>query len=154
MNIVFASDHAGFAFREALAAHAQAQGHQVRSVGAPDESAYDYPDAADEGVVELLAGRADLAVMVCGSGIGIAIRANRHAGVRAANCMTVEMAQLARRHNHANVLCLGSRLMDATLAKQIQDAFLQTIEDTEARHQRRVELLDGSVQCAPGSGVR
>lgn len=149
-RIVFASDHAGFALREALAGHAGALGYETWSVGAQDESGYDYPDAADLAAKDLVSGNADRAVLVCGSGIGISIRANRHAGVRAANCCSVEMAELARRHNHANALCLGSRLVEETLAKEILETFLKTDEDRDVRHQRRVELLDGSACEAAG----
>ena len=150
MKLVFASDHAGFALREALAAHARTRGHDTWSVGAPDESSYDYPNAADLAAQALIDGTADRAVLVCGSGIGISIRANRHPGVRAANCCSVIMARLARQHNHANALSVGSRLVDESLAKAILDAFLETNEDTEGRHVRRVELLDGAVCDAAG----
>jgi len=136
--------------REALARHARLRGHDTWCVGAQDGSPFDYPDAADLAVKDLLSGRADRAVMVCGTGIGISIRANRYTGVRAANCCSVPMAEMARRHNQANALCLGARFVDDALAKEILDAFLETSEDTEERHRRRVELLDGSVFDSAG----
>ena len=89
MKIVLTSDHAGYALREALAGHARSRGHDAWCVGAQDASAFDYPDAADLAVKELLSGRADCAVMICGTGIGVSIRANRYAAVRAANCCSV-----------------------------------------------------------------
>lgn len=145
MNIVFGTDHAGFALSEALRTYAAAQGHQVWSVGATSEEAYDYPIAADLAVADILSGKADLGVLVCGSGIGISIRANRYAGIRAANCCSAQMAEMARRHNHANALCLGSRLLDVSEAEAILAKFLHTDEDTEARHVRRVEGMDGAL---------
>lgn len=146
MNIVFGSDHAGYALREALREGASAAGHRTWSVGAPSEQPYDYPDAADLGVADVLAGKADFGVLVCGTGIGISIRANRHPGIRAANCCTEEMAEMARRHNHANVLCLGARLLDVPAAQAILVRFLETDEDTEARHVRRVEEMDRALR--------
>lgn len=110
--------------------------------GAMSTDSYDYPDAADLVVSELLSGRADLGVLVCGSGIGISIRANRHAGIRAANCCSAEMATLARQHNHANVLALGERLVSEGDAMEIFDAFLAGEPDLAERHARRVVKLD------------
>ncbi len=146
MNIVFGSDHAGFAMREALRAFAAAAGHCAWSVGATSEAAYDYPDAADLGVADVLSGKAQRAVLVCGTGIGMSIRANRHPGIRAANCCNEAMAELARRHNHANVLCVGARVLDIPAAEAILARFLDTGEDTEARHVRRVEELDRALR--------
>lgn len=145
MKIVFGSDHAGYAMREALRAHADALGHETWWVGAPDERPYDYPDAADLAVQSILEGKADVGVLICGTGIGISIRANRHPGIRAANCCTPEMAEMARRHNHANVLCLGARLLSDADAVPVFDRFLATGEDREERHERRVEKLDGEL---------
>ncbi|MCB8932785.1 MAG: ribose 5-phosphate isomerase B [Fimbriimonadaceae bacterium] len=145
MKIVFGSDHAGFALREGVRAHAAALGHETWWVGAADETPYDYPDAADLVAEAILDGRADLGVLVCGTGIGISIRANRHPGIRAANCCTPQMAEMARRHNHANVLCLGGRLTSLEDGNLIFDEFLRTGEDREERHARRVEKLDGEL---------
>ena len=92
----------------------------------------------------MLAGGTDLGVLVCGTGIGVSIRANRYSGIRAANCCTTEMAVLARQHNHANVLCLGARLLNLEQAEEIARVFLQTEEDTSERHSRRVRKLDGN----------
>lgn len=144
MTIVFASDHAGLHLRRTLEERARALGHGTVSVGAQSEEAYDYPDAADEGVQVLLSGQAEFGVFVCGSGTGICIRANRFAGIRAANCTTVEQARLARQHNHANVLCLGERLVPTEIALEAMEAFLTEPEDTAPRHERRVLKLDGN----------
>ncbi len=143
MRLVFASDHAGYALRRHLVERAIAQGHDVTEVGAPSDDAYDYPDAADEGVKALPG--ADFGVFICGSGIGICIRANRHPGVRGAPVTNVEAARLAREHNDANVLCLGQRTTPPDLAERILDAFLAEPASQEERHLRRVRKLDGNV---------
>jgi RpiB/LacA/LacB family sugar-phosphate isomerase len=113
--------------------------------GAQSTEAYDYPDAVDPVACDLLKGNANFGVIVCGSGIGVDIRANRFDHIRAANCVTEEMAELSRQHNHANVLCLGARLMDSDRAKAILKTFLATAESQEPRHVRRVEKMDGDV---------
>ncbi len=141
-KLILGSDHAGFALREILADHAEDLGYQVEIVGALSQSPYDYPDAVDELVPKLLRGDAGFGVLVCGSGIGMSIRANRYEGIRAANCCSPVMAELARQHNHANVLCVGERTTDPEIAKAVLDAFLLTPEDHADRHDRRVEKLD------------
>ncbi len=149
MRLALASDHAGFALRQALAEEAGRLGHEVAHHGAPSEDAYDYPHAADAVACEVLEGRADLGVLVCGSGIGVSIRANRFRGVRAALCHSEESAQLARLHNHANVLCLGARLIPEARAIECLRAFLSTEPDPAPRHENRVHLLDRNASC-PG----
>jgi ribose 5-phosphate isomerase B len=142
MRIAFASDHAGLTLRHRLAEVASELGHTVTELGALTGDAYDYPDAADAVVAQIRCRRADLGVLVCGTGIGMSIRANRHRGVRAAMCCSVETASLARRHNHANVLCLGERTQDPGEAEAILHAFLEAKPDPEPRHRRRVYKLD------------
>jgi ribose 5-phosphate isomerase B len=145
MKLAFGSDHAGFALREELAKWAESAGHEVAQFGATGPESYDYPDAADLIAREVLQGNANFGVLVCGSGIGVDIRANRHEHVRAANCVTTQMAQLCREHNHANVLCLGARLMDSDEGKAILQTFLDTAESQEQRHLSRVEKIDRDV---------
>ena len=145
MTIVFSSDHAGFDLRRALADHASAQGHEAIEVGAHSTEAYDYPDAADEAVKYVLGGTARFGVFVCGTGIGICMRANRYRGIRGAPCTSVEAAKLAREHNDANVLCLGARITPEPDALAIMDAFLAEPASTVDRHKRRVAKLDGNV---------
>lgn len=142
MKLVFGSDHAGFELRQQLARAATADGHEVRELGARSAQSFDYPLASDEVCASLLNKEADLGVLICGSGIGVEIRANRYNGIRAANCTSVKMAELARQHNHANVLCLGARLLEPEEARQILQAFLRSQPDMMERHQKRVELLD------------
>lgn len=144
MRIVFGSDHAGFSLRETLEAWALEQGHEVSSFGATSEEAYDYPDASDAVACELLRNHEGVGVLVCGTGIGVSIRANRYEHIRAANCCSTKMAELARLHNHANVLCLGSRTTEPSEAVSILSTFLSTGEDLAERHSRRVLKLDSA----------
>jgi ribose 5-phosphate isomerase B len=144
MTIVLASDHAGFTLRSHLAEFVRNKGDEAIEVGARSEEPYDYPDAADEAVAYVLDGRARFGVFVCGTGIGICMRANRYKGIRGAPCTSVQMALLAREHNDANVLCLGARLTPDSLAVQILEAFLSEPASDVERHKRRVAKLDGN----------
>ncbi|MBS1714115.1 MAG: ribose 5-phosphate isomerase B [Armatimonadetes bacterium] len=144
MRLVFGSDHAGFSLRQSLASAARSKGHEVDEVGAPGLEAFDYPDASDLVVRTLRDSAADFGVLICGTGIGVSIRANRHSGIRAAVCCSVGHAEMARKHNHANVLCLGARVTTEPEAEKILTAFLETPEDHEERHERRVRKLDGN----------
>lgn len=147
MKIAFGSDHAAWELRNAVAEHARSKGIEVEVYGATGPEPFDYPDAADPVVARVLAGAVDFGVLCCGTGIGITIRANRYHGIRAANCVTTEMAQLAREHNAANVLGLGARILSHDLAIEIFDVFIATNSSQEPRHVRRVEKLDGPETC-------
>jgi len=142
MKIVFGSDHAGFALRRILSSRAIDQGHTVSEVGAKDDQPFDYPDAAADVARRVQKGEVDFGVLICGTGIGMSIGANRFRGVRAAVVWSEKTARLAREHNHANVLCLGARLIEPDLALQIFDAFLAEPESKEPRHVRRVDKMD------------
>ena len=144
MKIAFGSDHAGFQLRRRLAKWAESQGYVAVEFGAQDDNSYDYPDAAELVACEILKGHFELGVLVCGTGIGMSIRANRFPGIRAAVCSAVDHARLARQHNHANVLCLGERTLEPSLAEPILETFLNTEVDDSPRHVRRVEKLDGN----------
>ena len=141
MKVALGSDHAGFKLKQLVHAQLNAAGHEVRDLGPNDAERVDYPDYAHE-VAKLVAnGEVDRGVLVCGSGIGMAITANRHPGVRAANCTLVWQAQMCRQHNDANVLCLGERVVGAGLAEAMLEAFLTT--DFEGgRHSGRVEKIE------------
>ena len=145
MKLVFGSDHAGFELRSHVAEWSREQGHDVVEVGATDENSYDYPNAADLVAKQVLSQEREFGVLVCGTGIGVCIRANRYSGIRAADCTSVEMAVLARQHNAANVLCLGGRILSKGQAVAILRAFLETPVDTAERHARRVAMLDAEV---------
>jgi ribose 5-phosphate isomerase B len=138
--IAIASDHAGFALKEVLKAELERLGFTALDLGPDSEASVDYPDFANVLAGALAAGRAKCGVLVCGSGIGISIAANRHKHLRAALVHDGLGARLCRQHNDANVLCLGARLIGVDVAKDCLKVFLTT--DFEGgRHQNRVAKL-------------
>jgi ribose 5-phosphate isomerase B len=147
LKLVFGSDHAGFELRRHLADWASASGHEVKEVGAQSEYAFDYPLASDAVACLLKDDETATGILVCGTGIGVCIRANRYHHIRAAECTSEEMARLARLHNYANVLCLGGRIMSMEQGEAILTAFLESQPDTAERHARRVNLLDSELSC-------
>lgn len=140
--ILIASDHAGVELKAQLlnANPSLAWG----DLGPTDNQSVDYPDYADKLAQELQSTADDVGVLICGSGQGMAIRANRYPHIRAALCFTEEMAQLARSHNNANVLCLGSRFTSPELAQKILSKFLSTPFEG-GRHERRVNKLSEKI---------
>lgn len=141
MRIVLGSDHAGYELKRHLAARLSAAGHEAIDLGCPDAHSCDYPDFAHAVAGALAGGRAERGVLVCGTGIGISIAANRHPGVRAARCLSEYDARFARLHNDANVLALGARVTGTGLAESILDVFLETPFEG-GRHARRVEKIE------------
>jgi ribose 5-phosphate isomerase B len=139
--IALAADHAGFALKRALTDELRAGGYEVLDLGTGSTDSVDYPVFGDAMARALLEGRAERGVLICGTGIGVSIAANRHKGVRAAVCHSVEVARLARAHNDANVLALGGRVLDHETAKSCLRAFLET-EFEGGRHGQRVAMLD------------
>jgi ribose 5-phosphate isomerase B len=146
MTIALGSDHAGFNYKQHLATFLREQGHTVHDVGTHSNDSVDYPDFAAEAAKAVAAGNADAGVLVCGSGIGVAITANKVAGVRAANCLTEDMARLARQHNNANVVTVGERLVSLDAAKAIVAAFLATPFEG-GRHEQRVAKIHALTGC-------
>ncbi len=146
MKIAIGSDHAGLSLRETLLGWLEVQGHEVEVFGARSKDSYDYPDAVDLLVPKVLSGECDLGVLICGSGIGVSIRANRYQGIRAALCCSPEHAEATRSHNHANVLCLGERFHAPETAVKILETFLSEPEDHDPRHVRRIKKLDAAVK--------
>jgi ribose 5-phosphate isomerase B len=149
MKILFASDHGGFDLKRLLAAHARSLGHEVIDVGPHAADAVDYPDFAHDLARRLVAGEADCGVLACGTGIGMSIAANRHGGVRAALCHDAFTAEAARRHNNANVLCLGGRTTGPGVALQALEIFLSAPFDG-GRHERRIEKIETAAQAGQG----
>lgn len=139
-TIALASDHAGIPLKKRILSHLRAGGHDVQDLGTHTEDSVDYPDFANSLAQKLKQGSAEMGVLICGSGIGISIAANRHRHIRAALCHSAETAQLARAHNNANVLVLGARVLDEATALACVDAFFGT-EFEGGRHQRRVDKL-------------
>ncbi len=161
MRIAVGADHAGFDLKEQVARHLGGLGHQVEDLGT-DSSAVpaDYPDIAAAVGRRVSEGHADLGVCVCGTGIGMAMAANKVPGVRAAVVHDATTSRLAREHNHANVLCLGARVIGGATALDALGAFLQASPE-HGRHERRVAKLgeldlsrptrDGDAGSAPSA---
>ena len=140
MRIAFASDHAAFDLKGVLAEHARTLGHEVVDLGTDGPASVDYPDYGFALAEALADGRAERGVALCGSGIGIAIAANRHPACRCAQVSEPLSATLARTHNDANAIAVGARLVGETMAVAILEAFLTT-EFEGGRHQHRVDKL-------------
>lgn len=139
--IAVASDHAGYSLKSILIEELGTLGHQVLDLGTNGPESVDYPDFAHSLAATLADGRADRGILVCGTGIGISIAANRHAGVRAAVCHDETSARLTREHNDANVLALGARLIGEEVAKDCLRVFLTT-PFAGGRHERRVAKFE------------
>ncbi len=139
-TIAIASDHAGYALKELLKGELEAMGHKPLDLGTNSTDSVDYPDYGNALAQAIKEGKAQLGVAICGSGIGISIALNRHAGIRAALCSNGLAARLARQHNNANVLALGARLIGEDIAKNCLWEFLNSTFDG-GRHQQRVEKL-------------
>jgi ribose 5-phosphate isomerase B len=139
-TIAIASDHAGLELKRLLAAELSERGFSVLDLGTHDHASVDYPDFADALAKALADGRARRGVLICGTGIGIGMAANRHRHVRAAVCHDATSARLARQHNDANVLALGARLLGSEVAKDCLAIFLGTAYEG-GRHDRRVAKI-------------
>ena len=142
-RIPIAADHAGFAMKEKLAALLKKRGYEVEDLGAKSEESTDYSDFAHPLAEKIATGTAKRGVLLCGSGIGMEIAANRHKGVRAAVIWTPELAELSRKHNDLNVLVLPARFMNEDVAERILDKWLST-EFEGGRHQRRVDKIESA----------
>lgn len=140
-SILIASDHAGFDRKTELVAALKERGLAPIDLGTHDHASVDYPDFAARMADALRDGQAPRGVLICGTGIGISIAANRHKGVRAALCHDITTARLSREHNDANVLCLGARTSGLQVALDCLDAFLETPFGGD-RHQRRIDKMD------------
>ena len=138
--IAIACDHAGLALKVELANALREDGHAVLDLGTDGPASVDYPDFADALARALADGRATRGVLICGTGIGISIAANRHAHVRAALCHDVTTARLSREHNDANVIVLGARTTGVEVAREALKTFLATLF-AGGRHARRVDKL-------------
>lgn len=141
MKIVIASDHAGFFLKEKIKDFLQKEGLEVLDMGTYSSVSVDYPEYGFKAVEKLLKGEAERGILICGTGIGMSIIANRFPGIRAALCHEPFSAQMARRHNNANVLVLGGRLIGDGMAVEIVRVFLTT-EFEAGRHERRILLID------------
>ena len=140
MKLGFASDHAGFDLKERLKAWAVGQGHEVVDFGTDGSASVDYPDFGQQVARRVSEGSAQLGILVCGTGIGMSIVANKFPGVRAALATDVFMATMAKEHNNANILVLGGRVINAATARAMVTAWLDT-EFAGGRHQARLDKI-------------
>ena len=140
-SIVVGNDHAGLPLKKEIVGALVELGWTVEDLGVNETTSVDYPDYAHAVARSILSGKHTLGLLFCGSGVGISIAANRHAGIRAVVCSEPYSAAMARRHNDANVLCMGARVVGGGLAREILEAFLeQTFEG--GRHAKRVEKIE------------
>ncbi len=143
-EIAIGSDHAGFSLKQKLIAYLESKGQNVKDLGTHSEESADYPDYIHPLAMAVELGTFSLGIVICGSGNGVAMTANKHQGIRAALCWIPEIAKLARLHNDANVLAIPARYVEETEAKKMVDAFLNTAFEG-GRHQQRVE----KISCKP-----
>ena len=140
MRIAVGADHAGFALKERVREYLESKGFEVEDLGPATLQPVDYPDYAEKVAASVAAKKADFGVLMCGTGLGVAIAANKVPGIRAATCNDTLSAYFARAHNDANVLTMGGRLTDEATARKIVDIWLST-EFEGGRHARRVEKI-------------
>ena len=142
MKIAFGGDHAGVEYKAKLIEVLNKAGHQIKDFGPMTEESVDYPDFAHPLSTAVQNGEYELGVLICGSGNGVAMTANKHKGIRAALCWNTELAALSKQHNNANVICIPARFVDYALAEDMVNTFVST--DFEGgRHERRV----GKISC-------
>ena len=137
MKIVIAADHGGFELKGVIIKWLESQGHQVFDEGCNSTESVDYPDFAQKAAVKIVEGDAELGILVCGTGIGMSIAANRHMAIRAAVCFDENTAALSKEHNNANILCLGARVLSEEKALSMVKVWLET-EFAGGRHQQRI----------------
>jgi ribose 5-phosphate isomerase B len=137
MKVAIASDHRGYHLKEKVIALLKAKGHEVIDDGPSSDEAVDYPDFAALVARKVSAGEVDRGILICGTGLGMAIAANKFSGVRAAACADEVTAELSRRHNDLNVLCLSGDLLSSRITERVVEVWLDT-EFEGGRHERRV----------------
>jgi RpiB/LacA/LacB family sugar-phosphate isomerase len=138
MKIAVGSDHAGFELKQEIAAQLKKAGHDVVDVGTDSTAAVDYPDYAEKVALAVTEGRAERAVLICGSGVGACVAANKVPGVRAAICHDVYSAHQGVEHDDMNVLVLGGRIIGPALAHELVEAYVKARYTAEERHARRL----------------
>ncbi len=140
--IAIASDHGGFELKQAIKKHLDTIGIQYKDLGPETNEAVDYPEYGRKVATAVTSGECTSGILICGTGIGISISANKVKGIRCALCHDVFSAQATREHNDANILAMGGRIVGEGLALKIVDTFLDTPFSNEERHQRRINLIE------------
>lgn len=146
MKISIGNDHAGTGYKDLIREKLESMGHTVINHGTNSDDSVDYPDFVHPVAKDVENGEADLGVIICGSGNGANMTANKHQGVRSALCWNVEIAKLAREHNNANVLSIPARFVAKDLAVEMLEAFVNT-EFEGGRHQRRIDKIPAKKSC-------
>jgi ribose 5-phosphate isomerase B len=139
--IAIGSDHAGFEYKEQLKSLLEGLGKPYQDFGTSTKTTTDYPDFAHIVSEVVASGKCETGILICGTGIGMSIVANKHKGIRAAVCESIESARLARQHNNANILCIGARILSWEKTKEIVKIFLSTPFSGEERHMCRIEKI-------------
>ena len=141
MKIAIGNDHAAVELKNIIKEHLEAQGHEVINVGTDTNASCDYPVYGEKVGRLVASGEAEAGVLICGTGVGISIAANKVKGVRACVCSEPYTAKLSKMHNNSNIIAFGARVVGSEMAKMIVDTWLET-EYEGGRHQRRVDMLD------------
>ena len=141
--ISIGSDHGGYDLKMAIIAHLQERGMECKDFGCYDKNSCDYPEFGRAAAEAVASGECEKGIVVCTTGIGISIAANKVKGVRCALCTSTELAKMTRLHNNANMLALGAAAVSEELAMEIVDMFLDTEFSNEERHQRRIDKIEG-----------
>ena len=140
--IALGCDQGGFALKQEIMAHLKERGLEFKDYGSYDEQSVDYPVYAKKVAEAILSGECDKGILICGTGIGISIAANKYEGIRAALCTDCFMAEATRLHNDANILAMGGRVVGAGLAIKMVDTFLDTPFSNDERHKRRIAKIE------------
>ncbi len=140
MKIVIGSDHGGYELKLEIIKHLTERGFEVKDIGCDSPASCDYPIYAKAAAKEIQSGDAELGILICGTGIGMSMAANKEDGIRAALCHDVFSAKATREHNDANILCMGARVIGPGLAELVVDTFLDTPFSNDERHVRRISL--------------
>ena len=141
MKIAIGADHGGFGLKEDIIKHLKEDGIDVIDCGIYKVESVDYPDYAESVAKQILSGNAEFGIVICGTGIGISVSANKIKGIRCALCTDPFMSKMARMHNNANMLALGGRVIGCGLAQEIVDTFINTSFEAGGRHERRVDKI-------------
>jgi ribose 5-phosphate isomerase B len=141
MRVAIGADHAGFQLKQLISEHLRSAGHAIIDVGTASDAPVDYPDYAEALAKVVLDGKAERGVLICGSGVGASVAANKIPGIRAGLCHDSYSARQGVEHDEINVLVLGARVIGSALAKELVDRFLAARFSREERHRRRVEKI-------------
>ena len=141
-RIAIGNDHAGVELKNQIVDYLQEKGYEVINFGTDTNESCDYPVYGKKVAEAIVTNEADLGVLICGTGVGISLAANKVRGIRACVCSDPVTAHLSRLHNHANIIAFGARIVGLELAKAIVDSFLDTEPSADARHIRRIEMIE------------